>query len=91
MARKPKPTSKKAVYCYRCGHGFDVDSETMSTSCAGCHRNIVVEDLVLKKNRPKLVMVTELQTCGRLVVPRGARVVAELVGLSALQLRAAAR
>lgn len=79
MARKPKPTTRKAVRCYRCAHAFEVDSETISTSCAGCHRNIIVEDLVLKKNRPKLVMVTELQTCGRLIVPRGARVVAELV------------
>ena len=43
------------------------------------HVDIIVEDLELKKNRPKLVMVTELATCGRLVVPKGARVVAETV------------
>lgn len=79
MARKTKLQGPRSVDCYRCRHTFDVDTETLSTTCPACHRNIVVEDLVLKKNRPKLVMVTELQTCGRLVVPKGSRVVAELV------------
>ena len=79
MARKTKPKGPRSVACYLCRHALTVDAAALSATCPGCHRNIVLEDLVLKKNRPKLVMVSELQTCGRLVVPRGSRVVAELV------------
>ncbi len=79
MARKTKPKGPRSVECYLCRHALTVDAAALSTTCPGCHRSIVLEDLVLKKNRPKLVMVSVLQTCGRLVVPKGSRVVAELV------------
>ncbi len=79
MAGKNDRPDSRTISCYLCEHGFTVDAETMSTTCPGCHRRIVVEDLVLKKNRPKLVMVTELMTCGRLIVPKGSRVVADVV------------
>jgi hypothetical protein len=50
-----------------------------STSCPGCHKPVIVEDFILKKNKPSLLMVTKVQTCGRIVVPRRARIVAKLV------------
>ena len=79
MAPTNKIREPRSIACYRCRRGFSVDAGTISTTCPGCHKSIVVEDLVLKKNRPKLLMVTELMTCGRLVVPRGSRVVADVV------------
>jgi len=69
----------RRVQCYLCGHRFGVGRKTQSTSCPSCHKPVIVEDLVLKKNKPKLLLVSKVQTCGRIVVPKGSRIGAELV------------
>lgn len=69
----------RVVNCYLCGKGLEVSREALSITCPGCHRNITIEDVVLKKNRPKLLMVSSVQTCGRIVVPKRTRLVAEVV------------
>ena len=40
---------------------------------------MIVEDVMLKKNRPKSLMATKVQTCGQIVVPARCRLVARLV------------
>ena len=74
-----KVTGPRTVQCYLCRHRFEVSSRAQSTSCPGCHKPVIVEDFILKKNKPSLMMVTSVQTCGRIVVPRRTRVVAKFV------------
>ena len=74
-----KVTGPRTVQCYLCRHRFEVSRRAQSTSCPGCHKAVIVEDFILKKNKPSLLMVTRVQTCGRIVIPRRTRVVAKLV------------
>ena len=74
-----KTNGPRTVECYLCRHQFEVSGRGMSTSCPGCFKPVLVEDCVLSRNRPKLMMVTKLQTCGRIVVPKGTRLVAQLI------------
>ncbi len=70
-----KATGPHLVECYLCGHRFEVGARTMSTNCPGCNKPVIVEDVVVKGYKP----VKRLQTCGRLVIQRGGRVVAERI------------
>lgn len=72
MARVATP---RPVHCYHCGHRFEVSLRTMSLPCPQCHRTLVVEDVVIRNYRP----VKTLATCGRLIVRRGGRVVAQTI------------
>ncbi len=74
-----KVTGPRTVQCYLCRHRFEVSRRAKSTSCPGCHKAVIVEDFILKKNKSSLLMVTPVQTCGRIVIPRRTRVVAKLV------------
>jgi len=74
MAAPAKPRSV-GILCYHCGHSFSVAAKAASSSCPGCNRRVVVEDVVIKQLTP----VSRVQTCGRLVVRRKGSVIAELV------------
>ncbi len=70
-----RPTATKTVQCYHCGHRFDVSGRAMSTSCPGCYKPVVVQDVVVKGFQT----IQKLQTCGRVLIKRRGRVVAGLI------------
>jgi hypothetical protein len=70
MARANGPVH---VYCYHCGRRIEIGSRTMSTSCPGCHKSVLIEDIVVKG----YTGVTNLETCGRLIVNRRGHAVAK--------------
>jgi len=72
MARQ---TATKTVECYHCRHDFNVSGRAMSTSCPGCNKPVIVQDVIVKG----LTTTRKLQTCGRVIIkPRG-RVIAGLI------------
>jgi hypothetical protein len=71
---KSAPTPR-LIQCYHCRHRFEVGAKTMTTSCPGCNKPLMVEDVVVKG----LEAVRKLQTCGRIVVQKKGRVIAQLV------------
>jgi len=70
-----KPTTPRTVHCYHCRHSFEVSPQTMSTSCPKCSRALTVEDVVIKTAHS----VRKIQTCGRLIVQKKGRVIAQTV------------
>ncbi len=75
MARASGP---KRVQCYHCGHRFEVSARAQSTSCPECNKSLIVADLILKGSKligPK----REERTCGKIVVPKKARLIAEFI------------
>jgi DNA-directed RNA polymerase subunit RPC12/RpoP len=69
------PGTLHSVHCYHCAHPFEVGSRTASTNCPNCNQRVVVEDVVIQKLMP----VSRVQTCGRLLVGKKGSVIAELV------------
>jgi cytoskeletal protein CcmA (bactofilin family) len=65
----------RTVRCYHCGHTFEVSVQAQSTSCPKCSKQLRLEDVVVKT----VEAVRKLQTCGRVVVQKKGRVVAQLV------------
>jgi hypothetical protein len=63
------------VQCYHCRHRFEVSRKAESTNCPTCQQRVIVGDVIVRELRP----VIRVQTCGRVVVHRKARVNAELV------------
>jgi len=63
------------VQCYLCRRRFEVGAKAMTVSCPGCHKPLLVQDVVVKT----LQAVTKLQTCGSIVVQKKGRIIAELV------------
>ena len=62
------PAGPIHVYCYHCGRRLEIGRRTMSTLCSGCHKTVLVEDIVVKGYKG----VNSLETCGKLIVrPRG--------------------
>lgn len=72
MAKAPV---RRDIRCYLCGHRFEVSLRTMSVPCPKCNKALKVEDVHVKSYLP----VTDLQTCGKIVVSKGGRVVAKLI------------
>ena len=72
MARHRGP---RTVQCYLCRHRFQVAGRAQSTSCPGCHKPVIVGDVVVNQLKP----VKEVRTCGRIVVKRRGRIIADLV------------
>lgn len=70
-----KKTVKRTVQCYHCEHRFDVSAKAMTVSCPKCSKPLMVEDVVVKTAHA----VRKLQTCGKVVVQRRGRVIADLV------------
>lgn len=74
MARG-KPSPRRTIRCYLCGHRSEVSARTMSTTCPGCNKAIKVEDVVVKTYLP----VNDLQTCGKVTITKKGRVVARRI------------
>jgi hypothetical protein len=68
-------TGPRTVQCYHCRHRFEVGGRAQSTSCPGCYKPVIVENLVVDK----LKLVTEVRTCGHITVTRKGRIGAKLV------------
>lgn len=68
-----KPEGAYDIHCYHCGHKFVVGGRAQSTSCPGCHKRVMIEDIVVKAYQA----VISLETCGKLIVPKGGQVVAQ--------------
>src|SRR5690606_167050 len=71
MAKPPGPPRR--ITCYHCGRSQEVSGRTSSTVCPACSRTLVVEDIVVKAYKG----VRNVETCGRLIVTRKGRVVAQ--------------
>jgi len=67
MARNVGP---RTVQCYHCRHRFEVGGRTQSTSCPGCNKPVIVEDVVVDRLRAGLV---ELRTCGKVTIKKKGR------------------
>jgi cytoskeletal protein CcmA (bactofilin family) len=69
------PIAQRRVQCYHCRHRFDVGAQTHSTSCPRCSKQLHVDDVVIKS----LEAVRKIQTCGKVVIEKKGRVIAQLV------------
>ena len=76
MARKAKPVGPHEVQCYHCRHRFEVGGRAQSTSCPGCNKPVIVEDIVVDKLKAGLI---ELRTCGSITVKKKGRIMAERI------------
>ena len=84
MAKRPAAargtkgaSARRTVQCYLCGHRFEVSGMTQSTSCPGCNKPVLVADQEIKSGVRG--PIRELRTCGRVVVGRKARLIAERI------------
>ena len=79
-----KPGERHDVHCYQCGHRLQVAGLTRSTVCPGCNRRLVVEDIIVRA----YTAVVNLETCGRLIIPRGGQAVAQkrVVALAGIEM-----
>jgi hypothetical protein len=61
------------VHCYHCGRRMTVGRRAQSTSCPGCSRRVVIEDIVVRTYHA----VVNAETCGKLIVAKGGHVVVQ--------------
>lgn len=73
MAKNKGP---RLVQCYHCRHRFEVGGRAQSTSCPGCNKPLIVEDLVIDKLKAGLI---ELRTCGSITVKKKGRIMADRI------------
>jgi cytoskeletal protein CcmA (bactofilin family) len=66
---------QRRVQCYHCRHAFDVGAHAKTGSCPKCSKGLQLEDIIVKG----LEAVRKLQTCGKIVVQKKGRVIAQLV------------
>ncbi|XAL97934.1 hypothetical protein OT109_10015 [Phycisphaeraceae bacterium D3-23] len=76
MARKAKSAGPHQVQCYHCRQRFEVGGRAQSTSCPGCNKPVIVEDIVVDKLKAGLI---ELRTCGSITVKKKGRIMAERI------------
>lgn len=67
---QPPPNPTRVVRCYHCLHECEVSSHAMSSSCPHCYRQLAVADIVVRDRH----WGGRLQTCGRILVERNAKV-----------------
>jgi len=72
------------VICYHCSRTIKVSGMTRSTSCPGCFKRVIIEDLVV----PTYHAVINVETCGKLIVPKGGRVIVQkrVIALSGIEM-----
>jgi hypothetical protein len=70
-----KSSAPRTVQCYLCRHRFEVSGRAMTTSCPGCNKPLLVDDVIVKG----IEAVRKLQTCGRIVIQKKGHVMAQLV------------
>lgn len=75
MAKNKGP---RTIQCYHCRHRFEVGGRAQSTSCPGCNKPLIVEDIVYDKKKSGIGKL-KVQTCGSVTVKKGGRLTAELV------------
>lgn len=68
---------RRTVQCYLCGKRFEVSGMTQSTSCPGCNKPVLVADQEIKSGVRG--PIRELRTCGRVIVGKKARLIAERI------------
>lgn len=68
-----KAKGSRTIYCYYCGRRITTSWRTMSIPCPSCNKSLLVEDIVVKK----YTGVTNLETCGKLIVRRRGHAVAK--------------
>jgi len=70
-----KPSGPRRLQCYHCRHRFDVGAQTHTTSCPKCSKMLLVDDVIINT----LQAVRKIQTCGKVVVQKKGRVIAQLI------------
>jgi hypothetical protein len=65
----------RTIQCYHCRHRFEIARQAQSTSCPKCSRQLRLEDVVVKT----LEAVRKIQTCGKVVVQKKGRIIAQSV------------
>lgn len=73
MAKNKGP---RTIQCYHCRHRFEVGGRAQSTSCPGCNKPLIVEDIVVDKLKAGLI---ELRTCGSITVKKKGRIMADRI------------
>lgn len=71
----PKNASARKVQCYHCRETFAVGARAMTMTCPKCFKRVQIQDVVIKNAHG----VKKLQTCGKVVVEKKGRVIADLV------------
>ena len=66
---------QRRIACYHCHHAFDIGTSAKTGSCPKCSKRLLLEDVVVKA----LEAVRRIQTCGRVIVQKKGRVIAQLV------------
>jgi len=70
-----KQPNQRPIRCYHCGERFDVAARAMTVSCPKCNKGVLIDDIIVKDAQG----VSKMQTCGKIIVRKGARVIAQLV------------
>lgn len=70
-----KAAPQRPIQCYHCRHRFEVARQALSITCPKCAKALVIEDVVIKTAHN----VRKIQTCGKLIVEKKGRVVAQTV------------
>lgn len=74
-ARAGKGAAFRKVQCYHCRQTFDVGARAMTITCPKCFKRVQVQDVVVKEAQG----LKRLQTCGKIIIERKGRVIADLV------------
>lgn len=75
----PAPTiPTRPVQCYHCRHRFEVAAQARTASCPKCSKGLQLDDVIISDYHA----VRKIQTCGRVVVNKKGRIVAQLVEAS---------
>lgn len=70
------------MQCYHCDQRFEVGSKAMTVSCPSCFKPLMVQDLNIKT----LEAVKRLETCGKIVILKKGRVMADrVVGMEGVE------
>jgi Polymer-forming cytoskeletal len=70
-----KASVPRTIHCYHCRHRFEVSPQTLTATCPKCAKHLQLEDVVVKVT----YSVRKIQTCGRLLVQKKGRVIAQSV------------
>lgn len=66
---------QRRIACYHCHHEFDIGAHAKTGSCPKCSKRLLLEDVVVKA----LEAVRRIQTCGKVIVQKKGRIIAQLV------------
>lgn len=70
-----KNSAPRLVQCYHCRRRFLAGVQSMTIPCPACHKVVTVDDQIVRT----LKAVNNLRTCGRVVIQKRGRVIAQLV------------